>query len=861
MIWNNFKSLSDILENTAAHKGDKIAFIEINEDGKTRSINFKELLECVRKLGFELRNLNITKGDRIILLSENNLEWIIYFFAINYIGAVCIPLDPKLNLEEIKKISLNSEAKLCFLSNDRLVNLKVSENNFYRLMNDINNIKKIDFELFEWIYNDLACLIYTSGTTGEPKAVMLSNENYIANLKSIFDLNLANENDVFLCLLPLYHSFPLMVNLFLPVLYGLSSVILKTLRSDIIRSVIKNYKITIIPAVPIFYKNLMDAIIRKLKDNRLNYYLFSKLSKICVYIRKHYGLNAGKIIFRKLHKELAPYVRFFISGGARLDPDVFSFFYGAGFNILEGYGLTEASPVVCFNPLNKEKEGSVGKPLPGISIKIDSSSSTDIGEILVRGNNVMLGYWKNSKLTEETLVDGWLRTGDLGYIDSEGYLFITGRKKEIIVLSTGKNIYPDDIEEFFLKKIREIEECVAIPVTDKGEVNLGIVIKAKDEKKEDIRKQVSQLSKLLPDYKRPRKIFFTNIEIPKTNLGKPKRNVLKKLYQTELEIPVSEEIIYDDPLVLKVIDSIRKITESRRITLDNDLELDLGLDSLKKVELSLELENALSIKLPDGFMADIATVNELIEHLRKFDLATVTAQKKDFNELIIELPEEYDIKQIQIRDNIFFRFFEFVFFILVKITANILYSIEIQGFDKIKALKEPFILAPNHLSYLDGYILSAALDYKTKKKLFFIGLADFFDKTLMKVFKKPAGILSFDEIKEPIRAIKTSIYVLKKGYSICIFPEGARSYDGKLMDLKKGIAYIAKNVDVPLFPVYIHGTFEAWPRFKKYPRFFKRIKVIIGDPIFWEHKKYNEDDFVKQLKNKLILLSKAVEKK
>ncbi len=861
MIWNDLKSLSDILINTATQKKEKTAFIEINEDLKARYINFNDLLECVKKLSFQFKSFEISRGDRIILLSENNIEWIIYFFAINYIGAVCIPLDPNSNLEEIQRVSLNSDAKFCFLSHEKLVNLKLSENNFYRSISSLDEIENIRSQLDVCIYNNLACLIYTSGTTGDPKAVMLSNDNYIANLKSIYDLNLAKEDDVFLCLLPFYHSFPLMVNLFLPVLYGISSVILKSLRSDIIRNVIKNYKITVIPAVPIFYKNIMDAIMRKIKDRKLNYYLFSKLNEICFYTRKNLGINAGKIIFKKLHNELAPYVRFFVSGGARLEPDVFKFFYGAGFNILEGYGLTEAAPVVCFNPLNRVKEGSVGKPLPGINIKIDSPNSDNIGEILVEGKNVMLGYWRDSKLTDETLVNGWLRTGDLGYIDSEGYLFITGRKKEIIVLSNGKNIYPDDIEGFFLKNIKDVEECVAIPVIDKGEVNLGIVIKSKKEKEEDIKKQVYQMSRLLPEYKRPKRIFFANTEIPKTNLGKPKRNVLKKMYQVENQMSIGEEIIYDDPLVLKVIDSIRKITEKSRITLENNLEFDLGLDSLKKVELTIELENIMGIKLPDGFMADITNVSELVEHLRKFELTPVFTKKKDFNELIIQLPDKEDIKQIEDRKNKFLRFFEFVFFVFVKITAKILYTIEVHNYDKIKYLKGPYILAPNHLSYLDGYIISAFLEFDIKKRLFFIGLADFFDKTLMKIFKRPAGILSFDEIKEPIRAIKASIYALKKGYIICIFPEGARSYDGKLMDLKKGIAYIAKNVSVPVFPVYIDGTFEAWPRFKKFPKFFKKIKVIIGDPLFWEHKKYNEEDFVKEVKNKLILLSKGVEKK
>ncbi|MCX7771039.1 MAG: AMP-binding protein [Proteobacteria bacterium] len=860
---SKFKILYEILLDTAEVQKGKVAFIEIDEEGHERNITFEKLLECVRKLSYKLINLGIRQDDKVIIFSENCLEWVIYFFAINQIGGVCVPLDPKLDVDAVKKISLNSEAKYCFISRKRLEELGVEENSFYKLIDSFENINSYANSFTEIIYNNLACLIYTSGTTGDPKAVMLSNENYLSNLKSIYELHLANQNDIFLCLLPLYHSFPLMVNLLLPVFYGATSVLLKTLRTDVIRKTIVDKKVTVIPAVPLFYKNLMDGISRKLKDKKYGYLLFVNLIKLSCYIRKKIRLNIGRVIFGKLRKILAPNLRFFISGGARLDPEVFRFFYGLGFNILEGYGLTEASPVVSFNPLNREKEGSVGKALPGIDIKIERTEKDIDGEVLVKGGNVMLGYWKNDISTIETLVDGWLKTGDVGYLDKDGYLFITGRKKEIIVLSNGKNIYPDEIEEFYLKNVKYIQECVAIPVVDKGEIGLGIVIKTDVERRDEVRKEVSQISKMLPDYKRPRKVFFTDEEIPKTNLGKPKRSLVKRMFEAEKPVQIREKVvIYDDPLVLKVIESLRKIAEKKDIFLESDLELDLGLDSLKKIELTLELENNLGIKLPDGFMVNILTVDDLINNLKKFSFPSITSQKKNFEDLILETPSEEDIRQIDIRKGLLFNIFEYIFFLFVKLTSNVLYKIEVEGLEKIKNTNSPFIIAPNHLSYLDGYILTGIINFKIKKKLFFVGLADFFEKTILKVFKKVAGVLSFDEIKEPIRAIRTSIYVIKKGYSICIFPEGARSYDGKLMELKKGIAYIAKNTKVPLFPVYIQGTFEAWPRFKKYPKFFKKIKIIVGDPIHWQTKEnYTEDDFVKEVKNNLILLSKGVEKK
>lgn len=868
---NSYNALYEILFYTAKNLPEKNSLIEIDENYKERTLNYKKLEDIVKKVSIYLKKIGVKEGDKIILKSENSIEWVIFFFAINLCGAICVPLDPKLSYDDLRNIMEDSSCNFCFLSRKQIVDLKIDlkEYIFHEIkdFNNYDNKYEDEISLPNIKINDLATLIYTSGTTGNPKAVMLSNKNYLANLKSIEAINLARNTDIFLTLLPFYHSFPFMVNLLVPIYFGATNVILKTLNSNVIKDVMKNKLITIVPSVPLFYKNLMDGILRNVKESKGKEIFLKIFLPLTLYFKKVFKINLGKIIFSKIHKNLAPHLRFFISGGARLEPIVFEFFYALGFNVIEGYGLTEASPVVSFNPYGKEKIGSVGIKLPFVEIKIDKKENESDGEICVKGENVMMGYWKNEKLTSETIDSyGWLKTVDLGYIDKDGYIFITGRKKDIIVLSNGKNIYPDEIETFFSTKISKIEDCIAIPYMKEMETQLAIVIKPKiynEDEKNKIRENINYLSKELPEYKRPMKVFFTNNEIPKTNLGKYKRFKVKEMFQLEKKGVFEQKKIVEklDEFENTVILIIQKMLQDKKnINLTDELEIELGVDSLKKLELTIELENFIERPLPDGFMSDIITVKDLLENLKKItSLEYVMAeQKKNFEQLLLEVPSGDDLKIVEEKATYYQKLMEFLLYMVIKITSKIFYRIEVKGIEQLLNETRPFILAPNHLSYLDGYIIAASLPFKIKKKLFFIGLSDFFDKTYLKILKNSAKILSFHELLQPLKAVQMSVFVLKKGFSLCIFPEGVRSYDGKLQELKKGIAYVAKIVRQPVYPVYIHGTFEAWPRFKKFPRFFKKITVNIGNPIFWEEKEdFDENIFLENLRNSIINLSKT----
>jgi len=310
---------------------------------------------------------------------------------------------------------------------------------------------------------------------------------------------------------------------------------------------------------------------------------------------------------------------------------------------------------------------------------------------------------------------------------------------------------------------------------------------------------------------------------------------------------------------------IRRVMQTeKKITFNSNLELDLGFDSIAKINLLLEVEKELKIKLPDSFMSEIVCVKDIIEKIEKLTFKETTDYEnvRNIEDLILQPPELSDLRQINQRNKKLNLLKECLVYFWVKFLTKVCFFIDITGMELIENKRDPFILAPNHSSYLDGLLILSVVPFKIKRKLFFIGLSDLFERTSLKHLKEAVGILPFDECSQPLRALKAGIYAMKEGYSICIFPEGNRSYDGKIGEFKKGIAFLTKHTQVPVYPVYIKGTFESWPRFRKWPRLFKKIYIKVGKPIFWYSKKdIKEDDFLNSLRDNLINLSKEVEKK
>ncbi|MFN7169999.1 MAG: AMP-dependent synthetase/ligase, partial [Candidatus Omnitrophota bacterium] len=485
--------------------------------------------------------------------SENRPEWIYAYFAILGIGGVVVGIDINLRPQEILFILKHAQIKTIFVSRLSISNLlEIKNQSFLERIICFDEIKEEGiFSLPDFLRknhrpftypgispDDLAMLVYTSGTTGNPKAVMLTHKNITSNLRMIHRIFKWDTRDNFLSLLPLSHMFELTCGMLAPFSSGAKITYINSLKPEVILKTMQKTKITYVMVVPAILRLLRMEILKQIKHSSLRrkivFYFFFGL---CAVLRT-FNINLGKIFFRRIHRLLGKSLKFFVSGGAPLSPFIIWWFEVLGIKVLQGYGLTEASPVVAVNTPQQNRLGSVGKPLPGIEVKIKDDLKE--GEILVKGENVMLGYYKSPEETSLVLRDNWLYTGDIGTLDSHGFLFILGREKNVIVLQSGLKVYPEEIEEELLKSslIRDVciigkkesgfpEEKVYALIVPNDE-HLGLSLDKDSEKIRGLmEKEIKNLNERLAAYKHIRG-FELRKELPKTATRKIKKELVKK---------------------------------------------------------------------------------------------------------------------------------------------------------------------------------------------------------------------------------------------------------------------------------------------------------------------------------------------
>lgn len=555
----NFRELVDSMEN----RHDRIAMMERRNE-EFKEITYEQITEIARNISFYLRNKNIKKPDRVAILSTNRMEWGITYFGITYGGNIAVPIDPKLKKNEIEHILKFSESRAVFteerfipllreISDDSydgpIITLDNSEEeNFNRINEEMKNRRPENYEesLAEISPDHTASIIFTSGTTGVSKAVELTHYNFIFDTVQSEKLLNLMPDEVFLSVLPIHHTFEFTGGFLEPMMKGNTICYARSLKSSELLQDLKDSKATMILGVPLLFEKIYTGIKRELeKQNMFKKGLVGlglSLGNLSRKIKKEASRNfiTGKVLKTAGLDSL----RVLISGGAALDPDVEIGLRALGLNIIQGYGLTEASPIVTINPVNSPRVGSIGKPIPGIQVDVHQPNKKGTGEIIVKGDNVMKGYYKNPEDTSEKIKNGWLYTGDMGYIDSDGYLFITGRKKSIIVTDAGKNIYPEEIE-YLLNKSKYIEEVLVTEMysKDKGKTELTALIypsweefdeyiieenKNESAINELLKEEINKVNDKLASYKRIVSFRIREEEFPKTSTRKIKRYLFEE---------------------------------------------------------------------------------------------------------------------------------------------------------------------------------------------------------------------------------------------------------------------------------------------------------------------------------------------
>ena len=553
-----YENLKVMLEKSGELHGDRPAYIfKTNEPGKFREITHKEFRDDINALGTKLINLGL-KDKRIAVISENRYEWGVVYLSVVTGTGVIVPLDKSLPDNEIESLIIRSGVEAIFYSskyNDIMNKIKEQGNTQLKYFISMDIDKEINgiFSQKELISEGrellnagnekflkadidnekMSIMLFTSGTTAMSKAVMLSHKNICANLKDITSVIKLYPEDRFLSFLPLHHTFECTVGFLYPISIGGSIAFCDGIRH--IAENIKEYQITAMISVPILFEAMYKKVIKgiekkgKLETVQKGIKISNALLKI--------GIDVRKKLFKDIHDTLGGKVRLFVSGGAALDPEAEKGFNDLGFTMYQGYGLTESSPVIAAEDDKYRKIGSIGKAFPSLDVKIDEPNEEGIGELLAKGPSIMLGYYDNEEATKETIdSEGWLHTGDLAKIDKDGYIFISGRKKFVIVLKNGKNIYPEELETL-VNKIEGIKEsfvygkpeddgdykiCAKI-VYDKDIVKEIYKTDDENELKEIIWKEIKKINKTMPAYKYIREISLTQTELIKTTTQKVKR--------------------------------------------------------------------------------------------------------------------------------------------------------------------------------------------------------------------------------------------------------------------------------------------------------------------------------------------------
>jgi long-chain acyl-CoA synthetase len=522
-------------------------------------------------------------------------------------------------------------------------------------------------------------------------------------------------------------------------------------------------------------------------------------------LRKTIGVNIGKSLFREVHARFGPRFRLAASGGARLEPDVYTDMTNLGFTVIEGYGLTETSPVSTFNPIDRQKAGSIGIPVPRVEVRIVNPDENGQGEISISGPNVMQGYYKKPDRTAEVLRDGWFYSGDLGYRDRDGYFFITGRSKEMIVLSTGKKIFPEELEKYY-KKIPSIKEICLI----QGERGIEAAVVPDFDylrkmnlanSRETIAFAIEDLAKDLPPYKRITGLKIFKDPLPVTRLGKLRRTKVRELYErsggrAEEAAPEADAGLLEDPVMKKLLACIEPFSPKKNIAPDDNLELDLGLDSLARVELVVSIEKTFGISLPDSFGSEVFTVKDAVvkikEQLASGTVAAGKGVKMTWADILSREPSEELKSQIELDSGVFCSKGRHLLTLMLRCFLSIYGRLSIRGTDNLPSAG-PFIIAPNHLSLADAPAVMCTLPWVVTAQTFFLGTTDF----------------------------------------------------------KKGVGIIAKELNIPIVPAAIRGTYDMLPAGVKVPKPAK-VDVTFGKPIYPDGMDY--DEIVKKLYEEVVKL-------
>lgn len=831
-----------------------VGFAQQKETGGYRAVTWPDYYATTLRLSEYLRRAGIKAGDRVLLLSENCPEWGMAAYATFNLGATLVPVAAMSTQQELEAILAKSGAKFCFFSRTvaayKFIDKQKLPPHFTWDIQALAPLAAILAELPLAPVNPnridseaVALLIYTSGTTGNPKAVPLTHRNVLINMEDAVEAVSASDSDVVVSVLPMSHMFEFTGGLLLCSYVGVKVVYAKSLRAEDILGAMRDHGCTVLIAVPLLFEVIARNMEQKLSSLPGPFAAFFALARKIV--ARHAWLR--KPLLYPIHKALGGKIRYFLAGGAKLQPWVYEFFKSVGIPVIQGYGLTETSPVLAVSNLVNSGPNHVGKPFRRIELGIFNDKGERIdgsqeGEIWARGPSVFRGY-ENPEHNATAFSGGWFRTGDLGRFTKDGCVEITGRKKDLIVTPGGKNVYPEELEAALARTGKFLEVCVLGIQDDQGHEKVTAVVRPDRSKlrvdagalQATVEREVHEALKIFSDYMQPQRVLVMEQEFPKTHTRKVRRFELRERLLALGERSAKPAVAADDTLdaqnsLQQILgEAISAITHKpfAEIRRGDRLSANLGLDSLTFVEILCTVERKFMLKAETLEFASVETVDDLILRIELLlaeqgKSAAVARRAPFFTEFppLAGMDARWRVPRMLLSG-------------MIRLLLKIYNRVASVDRGNIGRASGPLVFVANHTSHFDSLAIVSTLPYGYVRKTFAVAAKDYFFGSAGKAFlaRLFLNAIPFDRKKRVDEGMRKCREILEGGGSLLIFPEGTRSPTGVLQPFKPGVGtLLCGNPGARAVPVYIDGAYEVFPKGGRIPR-PKKLRVIYGEPI------------------------------
>ena len=769
--------------------------------------------------------------DRVILLSENSPHWALGYFGALAAGATCAPLEAEIEADRAAHLVAASEAKVVLVSaacRERLGDdfaAQLPEGVALLALDDVVADRGRGEELpeppqeQELAPRAPASLIYTSGTTGASKGVLISHKAFCTQVRALASLYSVGGEDRVLSVLPLHHCFEFSAGFLLPLYGGATVTYLREVNAETVREGLDEVRPTCMIGVPALFEAWHRRVRRQVRARGAQAErAYKGLLAFHREFRSRTGVNLGQRLFKEIHDAFGGELRFAVSGGAALPREIALEFQGIGLDIYEGYGLTESAPVLCAHrPDEASKPGSVGRAIPGVQVQIRNPDGEGVGEIVASSPSLCLGYDKDPERTAATIVDGWLRTGDLGRLDEDGNLYVVGRLKDAIVDASGNTVHPDEVEDLY-SGCDDVEELAVAGVAQKGDQHevVAALVRAKrdaeggaSEAEERIRAFVQQRSEALAYPKRIKVLRFTQRELPRTPTRKVKRAEVARILsdlarKTEARAGRKQAVKVASERFAQIFRDVAGI-DPALVTREANLTDDLGLDSIALAEVALALAAAYERPAPES-LAGAVTVGDLLglvgaEGEGHRSVAPLTASPRP-----IVMPGVVKSGVRSFLDG------------LHAVGYGQALDCKVVGRGNIPHHTNTIIVA-NHSSHLDvGLVRHALGEYG--EHLVSAGARDYFfaDTFRATYFENFTNVMPFDRVASVRESLGRFVDLLNQGKTVLIFPEGTRSISGRMGSFKPGLGLVVQAAKVGVLPIYLSGTHQSMPKGSWLPR-------------------------------------------